>query len=300
MLNTAGRHGDPALASSVLEVVAGKNLVWEEWHFAPVVEAFARAGRIKEAMSTFAIMRSSGVNPSVETGAPILEAIHKQPTLLDPYWSFVDNLKLEEQPIDIVVLHILLAGALSVDDFQRAMGLFQSFQSYGHKPNVDTYNILLGACVRTNQWELGTGLVEVMQKDRTVKANQETWEHTVLINIQHPDSYEGCFNTMRKMDDQDISISNHIYLSLMERLLDVGDARWEVAFEALQERDCKFPSHLELKITSQRRNTAPSEQHPEETAVGRDAGASTEERLDQEGSRLDSKSRDYIDSGGLL
>src|SRR5258707_1274611 len=100
VLNTAGRHGLPDLATDVLRVLKLAGVQWQEHHFATVVEAFCRNFQVKEALVTLSIMRNSDMPANSKTTRPILDAISASTDALDNTWQLIEEIQKEHNEVD--------------------------------------------------------------------------------------------------------------------------------------------------------------------------------------------------------
>ena len=75
VLHTAGRHGLSQLGLDALAQMGKIGVVFEEYHFAPVVESLCRENKIAEAFGLLSLMRASNVLPTTETAYPIFRKI---------------------------------------------------------------------------------------------------------------------------------------------------------------------------------------------------------------------------------
>jgi len=53
----------------------------------------------------------------------------------------------EGKGVDITAINVIIQASIFFGDIQRAVGTYKSIPEYGIKPNVDTFNLLLSACV---------------------------------------------------------------------------------------------------------------------------------------------------------
>ncbi|KAH8828404.1 hypothetical protein DL96DRAFT_1815640 [Flagelloscypha sp. PMI_526] len=214
--NVAARAGDSAFVSAVLEALSQKGIRWEEWHFAPLVEAFARSSNIQEAFSVIAIIRRTQSCWN-RHGIALMLSNSRNSRLTLSSFTF------------------LLSGALAQRDLQRAIALFQNFESYGHKPDLHTFNLLLKACVEMDQIDLGKGLAQAMDQ-AGILPSDESYEHLIALSLAQQSTFDRAFNYLREMDDKNVFVSNRLYELLVDRLIDAGDRRWKVAHQTLLER----------------------------------------------------------------
>jgi pentatricopeptide repeat protein len=259
VLHTAARHGLPELAADVLRVLKLMGASWQEYHFAAVIEAFCNAGQMKDAFSTLKVMRSASIQPLSGTVASIFDTISRDADALDAAWSLIDEMNKDEEPVDVVLLNVIIQAAVVLGDLQRAMGLYKVFADYHAKPTVDTFNLLLSGCVATSHRELGDRILADM-KETKVRPDSRTYENIILLCLTQP-TYEDAFFYLEEMKAGKHRPTLKVYETLILKCISVGDTRYTLAFEEMTQ--CGHPISRELQTIV--RNGTPSESPPTST-----------------------------------
>jgi pentatricopeptide repeat protein len=143
VLHTAARHGLPDLGNEVLRVLKAIGASWKEHHLAAMIEAFCRAGKLKEAFEVLHVMRQNDIIPISETTHPIFNVIKEDVDSIDSVWSILDEMREDGTGVDITAINVIIQVTIFFGDIQRAIGTYKSIPEYGIKPNVDTFNLLI-------------------------------------------------------------------------------------------------------------------------------------------------------------
>ncbi|KAK7035504.1 hypothetical protein VNI00_011797 [Paramarasmius palmivorus] len=232
VLNTAARTGSPDLATDALRVLKASNVPWQEYHFAPLVEAFCRAGQLKEAFIALEIMQSNNVNVLPSTSSPIVDLIKKDEDTFDATWSIVDEIH-KGKPLHISVLNIMLRAANALGDLQRAVGAYKSASEYNLKPDLETFNLLLEGSVGVSHRPIGD-LVLADMKKASIAPDQTTYELMIKLCLTQG-TYEDAFFYLEEEKGAGYTPSQSIYTALVEKCASNSDARYRLAMEEMKE-----------------------------------------------------------------
>ncbi|KAJ8507924.1 hypothetical protein ONZ45_g9767 [Pleurotus djamor] len=280
VLHTAARNGLPDLATDVLRVLKVIGCQWQEHHFASVVEAFVRAGQIKESLALLDIMRKSGVPPVPETTLPILHTISQDVEAIDRTWTIIDEMHKDASPIDAAALNIIIQASAGIGDLQRAIGTYKSFTDYDIKPDIHTFNFLLEGCLAVGHRELGGRLLMDL-KQAKIKPDRETYLNMVLLCLTQ-EVYDEAFFYLEEMKAAKYKPPIILYESIVRRCLAAGDTRFQVALDEMAEMGYPLSGKLRKEVEMATRATLPEQQTSPSSAAG-----------------LDGAARRFIDTGGM-
>lgn len=248
VLHTAARHGLSDLALDVISVLKKINIVWCEYHIAPVLEAMCRHGDLKEALIMLDFMRKSDITPSLETAEPILQLINKDTEAVDSAWGQLEMLHEEGSPVDVVALNVVIQAAVALNDLQRAIGTYKASANLGVTPNIDTFNLLLLGCVVARHRELGDRLLADL-KAAGIRPDETTYERMVRLCLTQS-MYEDAFFYLEEMKSLGMVPPRTVYEAVIRKLVSVGDVRYKLAVEELQECGYELSPRLKSFIDS--------------------------------------------------
>ncbi|KXN90905.1 hypothetical protein AN958_02687 [Leucoagaricus sp. SymC.cos] len=277
VMNTAARHGLPALATEALQMLQTINISPQEHHFAAIVEAFCRKGEVKEAVLVLGLMSSSGIIPSIETADPIAEHIQENVTKIDEAWTILEQLREEGRHIDFVLPQAVIKAAVTYGDLSRAHAFSQALPSLGLAPGAEIYNSLLQGCIQTGNRQLGDTVLADM-KNVKVRPNQDTYESVIQLCLTQS-VYEDAFFYLEEMKAAGHKPPPSIYTAIIEKCLSSNDARHRIALEEMEACGYGIPSTLKRQLGAERQDTT--------------APSPTQSRLSED-------ERRFINKGGLV
>lgn len=275
VLNAAARHGVPDLATDVLRVLKLSGIVWEEYHFAALIEAFCRNNQLKEALITLHIMRTNDILPLPGTSVPILDCVKVDVESLDSAWAIIDEIHEAKSGVDIDALKVIIQASVLLRDLQRAVGVYKSLSDYGMEPDVTIFNLLLDGCIAAQHRQLGDLLLADM-KEIKIQPNEETYEKMIRLCLTQ-EVYEDAFFYLEEMKAAEFVPPRTVYEALVLKCRSMGDTRLDIALAEMRECGYSMPNPTSLKV-----NSKPFAKKPKGGSMG-----------------LDEETQDYIRTGGL-
>ncbi|KAF9227372.1 hypothetical protein BS17DRAFT_764620 [Gyrodon lividus] len=242
-LHTCARHGLVDLAKDVMRVLQKIGVdPWLEHHFAPLVEAFCKAGRLKEAFSTLNTMRNQCVTPTIDTARPIMEFLKEDVDRVDEAWEVLDQLRNEGSKIDVVMINSIIQASVVLGDLRRAIGAYKTLSDHDCKPNIETFNFLLSCCISSKHRELGNKLLLDL-KQAAIKPNATTYECIILLCLTQP-AYEDAFFYLEEMKAQGFIPSAKVYDAIIRTCVAAGDSRYSLALTEMGR--CGYAASISL------------------------------------------------------
>ena len=233
VLHTAGRHGLPELATDVLRFLKTIDVELREYHFAPLIEAFCRTNRVKEALSTLTLIRQNDIEPNADTAHFIFHSIRVNTDAIDAAWDALEALHADGQTIDITAMNVVIQASVALGDLQRAFGTYQMCAELGVKPTLDTYHFLLSGCIAARNRELGDRLVTEL-KGSQIKPDARTYERLIVLCLSG-DTYEDAFFYLEEMKAEKFVPPVSVYEAIIQRCVLEKDERYELAVKELEE-----------------------------------------------------------------
>ena len=233
VLHTAGRHGLPELAMDVLRVLKTIDVELREYHFAPIIEAFCRTNRIKEALSTLTLIRQNNIEPNADTAHFIFDSIRVNTDAIDATWDALESLHAEGQTIDITAINVVIQASVALGDLQRAFGTYLMCTELGLKPTLDTYHFLLSGCIAARNRQLGDRLITEL-KEAKIKPDARTYERLIVLCLSG-ETYEDAFFYLEEMKAEGLFPPLSVYEAIIQRCVLDKDGRYAVAVKELKE-----------------------------------------------------------------
>ncbi|KZT10732.1 uncharacterized protein LAESUDRAFT_644337 [Laetiporus sulphureus 93-53] len=250
VLHAAGRNGLAALGLDVLQVLGKIGVAWEEYHFAPVIEALCKGKEknLKDALAMLDLIRSHDITPGAETAFPIFEMISKDADSVDEAWGILETLHEEGKNIDITAINVVVQASVAIGDLQRAVGTYKTAGKLGVKPNIDTYNLLLAGCIAAQHRPLGDRLLTEM-KEAKIKPDIRTYERLIVLCLTQT-VYEDAFFYLEEMKTEGHLPPLAVYEAIIRKCVALGDPRYKLAVEELLECGYELSSGLNSFIQS--------------------------------------------------
>lgn len=206
---------------------------WTEHHLAAMIEAFCKAGRLKEAFEVLHLMRENQIIPVSETTFPIFNVIKQNIDSVDSVWAILDEMREKGEGVDITAINVVIQGSIFFGDIQRAVGTYKSTPDFGIKPNVDTFNLLLSACVAVGHRGLGDHLLGEM-REAGISPDVRTYERLIILCLTQT-TYEDAFFYLEEMKGHKLLPTLSIYEAIVKKCISVGDTRFTLAIAELQQ-----------------------------------------------------------------
>lgn len=253
MLKTAGRSGAPDLGRRCIDFLKGTSL--QEWHIAPLIEAYCRAGQVEEAVVAVNDLRRATTGddhgPQLHTVLPLkdqfrvaLEEERNRSDLEGPDETEVQQLSvrtpdgsqgqlrsLHDQGIriDVTVFNACLLALIEDDQTHRALFEYKTAPSLlDVQPDIDTFNILLQGCIQAQHLVLGQQLLLEMQQ-QGIQPKQTTYELIIKLCLSVPaddrDTVAEAFGYLEALKSFGAIPSLDIYRSFLIRLAEVRHPR---------------------------------------------------------------------------
>ena len=248
VLNAAARHGVPDLATDVLRVLKLSGIVWEEYHFAALIQAFCRNNQLKEALITLHIMRTNDILPVPGTLVPILDRIKVDVESLDWAWAIIDEIHEAKSGVDIDALKVIIQASVLLGDLQRAIGVYKSFSDYGLQPDVTVFNLLFDGCITAQHRQLGDLLLADI-KEMKIQPNKETYEKLIRLCLTQ-DVYEDAFFYLEEMKAAGFVPPQTVYEALVLKCHSMNDTRMEIVLEEMRECGYSMLNPASLKTNT--------------------------------------------------
>ncbi|KAH7108284.1 hypothetical protein BKA62DRAFT_681732 [Auriculariales sp. MPI-PUGE-AT-0066] len=236
VLHCAARHGHSELASLVIEQLRFMGAHIQEYHLAPLVEAFVVAGQLKIAMQTLSFMRSHGTPPTMQTASSIIAYITDGTSIerIDAAFNMLDDLHVDAGVVDIVAMNAVVAAAVAMGEFARAVGIYNSAGDWGIKPDVETFKIVLGGCLVQKKREHTARIFEHMEKFNIV-LDADIHEALIKIELLAIDGYyEDAFWRLEEMKGAGFKVPKKLYEELAKTCVNHKDIRHKLVIEEMK------------------------------------------------------------------
>ena len=270
VLNCAARHGLPDLAGQALEQLEHMGAKRKEYHFAPLVEAFVKAGQLKTALQTLAFMRSRGVPPTLETASTVLADISTSIERTDEAFNMLYDLHADLSVVDPCAMNVVIQGAVAHGDLARAVGIYSAAGDWGLKPDLSTFSIVLRGCLALEKPDHVQRILEHMES-HNIAPDAEIHETLIRIELQS-NYYEDSFWRLERMKDAGLKPSIEVYEALAQKCVDSNDTRCAIVLQEMKEQGYSVSPRLQEYIDRRGKFTTSPQQQSSATYVDEPIG----------------------------
>ncbi|KAF8011656.1 hypothetical protein BT93_J2058 [Corymbia citriodora subsp. variegata] len=127
-----------------------------------IIMLYGKAGMVKHALDTFYDMHLFGCKRSVKSFNATLQV------LIEAHDLIAIQAFLSEAPqrfsieLDIISLNIVIKAYCEMSFLDKAYLVMIEMEKFGIRPDIITYTTLMSAAYKSNRWELGNGLWNLM------------------------------------------------------------------------------------------------------------------------------------------
>ncbi|TFK53684.1 hypothetical protein OE88DRAFT_1711564 [Heliocybe sulcata] len=243
VLHTAGRHGLPRLATSVISALKANNIDLREYHFAPLIQALCGEGLLEEAVLSINMMYEDGIEPTLQTVGPFMEWVHTNHDGIDRLWAVLDTVRSQNTPVHVMVINALIKASVDMGELQRAIGIFGALPQLDISPDLTTFEELLAGCVLLRHRELCNRLLDHMQQLQ-IKPRARTYQLLIELYLTQ-DTYEDAFFYLEEMKGQGMIPPVEVYNAIIRKCMQNGDTRHKIAVEDM--RECGYTVSQEVQ-----------------------------------------------------
>lgn len=244
VLNLAGKHGDPKLAGDVIRVLGEEGYTYRVCHFSPLIESFASTGDIASTFQVFTAMRKVGVIPNKRTALPVAHKLGKDKNAVRKARDALEEMaKTEGQEVDIAAFNLIIHAFAYNKEYDEAITMFGRAKEFGVKPDTETLDAALDACIHCKDAELGTMLYQE-QMSRGIKATATTLSKMVTLMCTQGD-YEDAFKYLERMKKLHLIPLRGCYFKLVKTLAAANDPRLDIAIDDMKAYGYNLSNHME-------------------------------------------------------
>ena len=201
----------------------------ENRHLIPLMEAYANAGQLSDAISVISAYPSTA--STIASTAALVNRL-STPEVIDQTFYAVEDMRKNGQPVNVLAINALIGAAINLGDLQRARAIQSAMKDLQASPDVQTFNLLLRGCVAAEHRSLGdTILSEITRANLSPDAT--TYGHMIDLCLI-PTDYEDAFFYLEQMKAQGFKPSLETYRGLLEKCTRSNDGRWRVVLEEME------------------------------------------------------------------
>lgn len=238
VLNVAGKHNDPKLATDAIRIVGESGFPYKESHFMPLIEAFASTGDMKNTFKVFTAMRNVGVIPNKKTALPVVHKLGSDKNAIRQARAELDS----AEEVDVSAFNLVIHALAHNKEYDEAISLFRDAERLGVKPNSETLDAALDVCIYRQDADLGKSIHEKLTNEG-VKETVTTLSKMVTLMCTQED-YEDAFIYLEKMKQLGMTPLRGCYFKLVKTLSKAADSRLSLALDDMAAYGYPLSTHL--------------------------------------------------------
>ncbi|CAG8484078.1 8520_t:CDS:2 [Paraglomus occultum] len=258
ILQLAGRTGNTSLATSVAKYLIDKEAPLDEHHYASLIAAFARNGKIREAVLALGIMRNRGIAPNEYTSEGITDFAQYSHVRVQEALLLLRDLHDQKHFVDIEAINALIrackvltkrdgpkkgkfmAGTMADVDFADI--IYRTASELDLTPDTNTLNALLHVLTRTGNLYMAESYLNDFQA-KGVEFNVVTYSRMIEIMCMQI-NYEKAFVYLEEMKKKNIVPPANVYRHIIRKCAYNNDPRASIAIQEMESLGYKATSDL--------------------------------------------------------
>ncbi|KAJ9636825.1 hypothetical protein H2199_007819 [Coniosporium tulheliwenetii] len=228
VLTTASRAGDAQLATDVFRVLGNRGTVFDHTHYEALIETYIAASDLKTALSVLSIMAAANVVPDEGSTRPIFRYLRELPGGASEAFEILKALRESERIVPTAALNVVLEACIHHGELAEAIEAYKTLHLLcAQGPDTGTFNILLKGCNAAGRKDLAMFLAAEMNA-LSVKPDTLTYDRLLLACLKEED-YEDAMRYYDEMRAQGWVPRQGTFNAVVKRCAEAGDMRaWEV------------------------------------------------------------------------
>ena len=231
VLNTAARHGDTYLATSVLRILGRRsgNPI-QLHHYEALLDTYVAANDLRTAFTLLTIMAAAGHTPTEASTRAIYIHLCQSPALPAKAVAILKDLKDHDREVPIQAANVVMQANIFHRDFLAALSLYNSLHSLKPdlKPDTATYNVLFRGCVQTARKDQAMFLASEMVALK-ISPDALTYDRLILVCLNTEQGIEDAWRYFEEMKAHHWWPRDGTVIALARRACEQGDQRiWDL------------------------------------------------------------------------
>ena len=235
ILNTAARHGDTYLATSVLRTLGKRsgNPI-QLHHYEALLETYIKVNDLRTALTLLTIMTAAGHPPTESSTRPIYTHLRQSPTLPAKAVSMLEDLREQDRQVPIQAVNVIMQGSISHRDLNSALNTYKTLHTIAPnlQPNTATFNILFRGCAQAARKDLAMFLASEMVALK-ITPDALTYDRLILVCLNSEATIDDAWQYFEEMKALSWWPRDGTYMSLVRRGCEEGDERvWKLVHDS--------------------------------------------------------------------
>ena len=235
ILNTAARHGDTYLATSILRILGKRsgNPI-QLHHYEALLETYIAAHDLGTALTLLTIMTAAGYSPTELSTRPIYIYLKRSSRLPAKAISILEDLREQDRQIPVQAINVIMQASIYHRNLDSALNTYNKLHTIAPNAQPDTasFNILLRGCAQAARKDLAMFLASEMVALK-VAPDALTYDRLILVCLNSETNIDDAWRYLEEMKSFGWWPRDGTYMSLVRRACEQGDERvWKLVDES--------------------------------------------------------------------
>lgn len=202
VLNLAARNADPALATSVIQILSARQTPLSPFHYEALVAAYTGIEDIKTAFRVLAIMEKAGHDPSASSTRPLYLYLSTSDQLCHEAWTIISRLHKDGHAIPITAVNVIIESLSKMGKIDAAFEYYKRLHEICPRgPNTETIDVTLQGLGRSRIGGKARAMFLASEMQAlNIKPDILTYDRLILICLKD-DDYEDAFRYLEEMEE---------------------------------------------------------------------------------------------------
>ena len=227
ILDTAARHADTYLATSVLRILGHRsgNPI-QLHHYEALIETYAAAHDLQTALTLLTIMAAAGYAPTEASTRSIYTHLCQSTTLPKKASLILKDLYEQDRQVPIQAVNVVMQASIFHRDLEFAMSLYKSFHTFGSdlSPNTASFNILFRGCAQAEQKDIAMFLASEMIALK-IPPDALTYDRLILVCLNCEAGVGDAWRYFEEASNAGWWPRDGTIVALARRICELGDNR---------------------------------------------------------------------------
>ncbi len=235
ILNTAARHGDTYLATSILRILGKRsgNPI-QLHHYEALLDTYIAAHDLGTALTLLTIMTAAGHSPTELSTRPIYIYLKRSSTLPAKAISILEDLREQDRQIPIQAINVIMQASIYHRDLDSALNTYNKLHTIAPnaQPDTTSFNVLFRGCAQAARKDLAMFLASEMVALK-VSPDALTYDRLILVCLNSETNIDDAWRYLEEMKSFGWWPRDGTYMSLVRRACEQGDERvWKLVDES--------------------------------------------------------------------
>lgn len=248
ILNTAARHGDAYLATSILRILGKRsgNPI-QLHHYEALLDTYIAANDLGTALTLLTIMTAAGHPPTELSTRPIYIYLKQSPDLPAKAILILKDLREQDRKIPVQAINVTMQASIYHRNLDSALNTYNRLHTIAPtaQPDTTTFNVLFRGCAQAARKDLAMFLASEMVALK-IAPDALTYDRLILVCLSSEANIDDAWRYLEDMKSFGWRPRDGTFRALIRRACEEGDERvWKLVDES---RDRGVPEQSMRKL----------------------------------------------------